>query len=269
VWVAGPTTVDAALNRFPASAFTASGPATPDREINLTGSSCVPLVGALAFDGQGRLHVASPCADAVLRVDAAQLEASGTVTPSLSIPVPDPGGLAFDAAGNLWVVSKMDARVWRFDASQLASGSVASPAFKVGIRVSTNPANTATYGLSWLAFDAHGDLWANDFGSNTFVRVAASALHGSGTTDVQPEVRITLGVSALLDGFAFDGWGGLWSAGSAGSVVGLSPEQLAISTGPGAPTVPEVVIRSPDIGYASNVAFYPAPPGLPLFHSLP
>ncbi|GMU59004.1 MAG: hypothetical protein AMXMBFR34_07670 [Myxococcaceae bacterium] len=267
VWVIGPTTTDATLNRFPSSAFAVSGTATPDREINLTGSGCLPLATALAFDREGNLYVGSPCRDAVLRVDAAQLAASGDVTPALSITVPDPGGLAFDGAGNLWVASKMDERVWRFDAAQLASGSVTTPAGKVGVRASANPMDLSLYTPSWIAFDTRGDLWANDFGGNVFFRVGAASL--SATADVQPQVRITLGVLALLEGFAFDGQGGLWSAGAMGTFVRLAPAQLDISSGPGMPTMPEVTITSSDIGYVSNLGFYPAPAGLPLYHSLP
>lgn len=269
VWVAGPTTVDALLNRFPSSAFAASGMATPDRELNVTGLSCIPAVTALAFDRHGNLYLGSPCSDQVLRLDASQLAASGDVTPALAIPVGDPGGLAFDAAGNLWVVSKQDDRIWRFDAGQLASGSVAAPAFKLGVRVSADPMNTGIYGPSWIAFDTRGDLWGNDFGGNVFFRVAAAALRASGTSDEQPQVRITLGVTALLYGFAFDGQGGLWSAGSAGTFVRLAPAQLDVSSGPGMPTMPERVITSGDVGSVSNLAFYPAPAGLPLYHALP
>lgn len=270
VWVAGPTTTDATLNRFPASAFATSGAATPDRALNLDGAACLPLVAALAFDARGNLWVSSPCRDAVLRIDAAALEAaSGTVTPSLSIPVQDPNGLAFDRAGNLWVVARMDSRLWRYDAAQLSSGAVATPAFKLGGRASDDPMDSSLLVPSWLAFDSRGDLWANDFGGNKFFRLASADLRGTGTSDVDPQVRITIGVLALLEGFAFDGEGGLWSAGSQGHLIRLAPAQLDVDSGPGMPTVPAVVLASPDIGYVSNVAFYPAPAGLPLFHALP
>jgi sugar lactone lactonase YvrE len=269
VWVLGPTTADAMLNRFPSSAMASSGMVMPDRTLDLAGVTCLPAVGSLAFDRSGNLYVGSPCSDRVYRLDASQLAASGTVTPSLAIDVDDPGGLAFDAAGNLWVVAKMDKRIWRYDASQLASGSVAAPAYRLGVRQSDNPMNTALYSPSWIAFDSRGDLWGNDFGFNAFFRVRAAGLTATGTRDEQPQVRITLGVAALLEGFAFDGQGGLWSAGRNGTIVRLSPGQLDVSSGPGAPTTPEVVISSSDIGSASNLAFYPAPAGLPLYSSLP
>lgn len=270
VWVVGPTTTDAVINRFPASAFASSGAATPDRAFQLAGAACLPLVTSLAFDARGNLWLGSPCRDEVLRVDASALEAtSGTVTPSLVVPVGDPGGLAFDHAGNLWVAARQDSRVWRYDAAQLAAGSVAAPAFKLGGRAVDDPMDASLLAPTWLAFDARGDLWANDFAGNKFFRFGAASLRGSGTGDVNPQVRITLGVLALLEGFAFDGEGGLWSAGPQGKLVRLAPSQLDVSSGPGMPTVPAVVIGSGDVGYVSNLGFYPAPSGLPLFHALP
>ncbi|MFZ5439233.1 MAG: hypothetical protein ACOZQL_04450 [Myxococcota bacterium] len=270
VWVVGPTTTDAVLNRFPSSAFAASGAATPDRALGLAGPACGPLVTALAFDARGNLWLSSPCRDAVLRVDAASLEAaSGTVTPSLTLPVGDPNGLAFDRAGNLWVVSRMDSRVWRYDAALLGGSAAPAPTLKLGGRASDDPMDASLLAPSWLAFDSRGDLWANDFGGNKFFRIAAADLRASGTSDVNPQVRLTLGVTALLEGFAFDGEGGLWSAGRQGHLVRLAPAQLDVDSGPGMPTLPAIDVASPDVGYLSNLAFYPAPAGLPLYHALP
>jgi sugar lactone lactonase YvrE len=269
VWVAGPTTTDALLNRFPSSALASSGMATPDREFTVRGLSCIPAATALAFDREGNLYVASACSNEVQRIDASQLASSGEVSASLTLSVNDPGGIAFDAAGNLWVASRQDDRVWRFDASQLTGSTASAPALKLGVRASSDPMNTALAKPAWLAFDTRGDLWINDFAANTFFRVRAASLGSTGTTTAAPQVRITLGVTALLEGFAFDGQGGLWSAGVQGTLVRLAPGQLDVSSGPGAPTTPETIITSSDLGYASNLAFYPAPAGLPLFHALP
>lgn len=269
VWVPGGTTADAHLQRFPAARFAASGAVDPDVEVNLSAAGCVPLVAGLAFDAAGNLYLSSPCKDAVLRIDAAGLAASGSVTPSLTISVADPQGIAFDRAGNLWVAARMDSRAWRYDAAQLSAGSVAAPAFKLGSFATSVPMDTSLLTPSWLAFDARGDLWGNDFGGNRFFRLGAPTLRGTGSTDVQPQVRITIGVLALLEGFAFDGEGGLWSAGSAGRLIRLAPDQLDLSTTSAMPTTPRTVLTSADIGSAVNVAFYPAPAGLPLFHAIP
>lgn len=269
VWVPGGTTADASRQRYPASVFASSAAVEPDVKVTLSGTGCVPLIAGLAFDPEGNLYVSSPCRDAVLRIDAAGLVATGSVTPSLSIAVQDPTGIAFDRAGNLWVAARMDQRVWRYDAVQLSSGSVSAPAFKVGSLATNVPMDTALLTPSWIAFDARGDLWANDFGGNKFFRVGAASLRATGTSDIQPQVRITIGVTALLEGFAFDNEGGLWSAGSMGKIFRLAPAQLDVSSGAGMPTVPETILTSADIGSAANLAFYPAPAGLPLFHALP
>ena len=269
VWAPGGTTADSALQRFPAARFATSAAVEPDLELGLAGGACLPLVAGVAFDAAGNLWVSSPCRDAVLRVDAAGLSVSGSVTPSLTIAVADPSGIAFDRAGNLWVASRMDSHVWRYDAAQLAAGSVSAPAFELGGLATSIPMDTSLLTPNWLAFDARGDLWANDFGGNIFYRFGAASLRGTGSSDEQPQVRITLGVLALLEGFAFDGEGGLWSAGSGGTIVRLAPAQLDVSSTAGMPTVPQTVLTSADIGSASNPAFYPAPAGLPLFHALP
>ena len=268
VWVAGPTTTDATLVRFPSAQFATSGSVTPDREINLP-ISCFPRLTGVAFDANGNLFVASPCADAIYRVDASQLAASGSVTPSLTITVEDPQGLAFDRSGALWVAARGDSRLWRYDAAQLTSGSVSAPAFKLGVLATENPDDLSRFKPGWLAFDARGDLWANDFAANAFFRVAAAQTRGTATSDVQPQVRIVIGVLALLEGFAFDGEGGLWSAGAAGTLFRLDPAQLDVSSRSGAPTVPARVITSASIGSAANLAFFPAPAGLPLYSALP
>lgn len=269
VWAPGGTTADSALQRFRASAFAASGMVQPELKIDLNGAACLPLVAGLAFDATGNLYLSSPCRNAVLRIDAADLIADGRVTPAMTIPVDDPNGIAIDKAGNLWVVARTDRRVWRYDQSQLNSGSASAPAFKLGGLASSTPMSSDLLAPSWVAFDGRGDLWANDFGGNIFYRLGAASLRGTGTSDVQPQVRITLGVLALLEGFAFDEEGGLWSAGAAGKLIRLAPTQLDVSSGPGAPTLPATVLSSTDIGSAANLALYPAPSGLPLFHSLP
>lgn len=269
VWAPGGTTADAAVQRFPAGAFASSAAVVPNLQLNLGGTACLPLVAGLAFDAVGNLYISSPCRDAVLRVDAAGLQASGTVTPSLTIPVQDPNGIAFDRAGNLWVAARRDSRVWRYDAAQLSAGAVSLPAFKLGALATSTPMDPTVLTPSWLAFDTRGDLWANDFGGNAFYRLASASLRGTGTADLQPQVRLTLAVLALLEGFAFDEEGGLWSAGSAGKIVRLAPAQLDVSSTPGAPTTPATILTSGDLGSAANLAFYPAPAGLPLFHALP
>lgn len=269
IWVPGPTTVDAAINRFAADSFEASRSVLPDVSLNIADLSCFPRLAGLAFDPAGNLYLSSPCRNAVFKIAAASLDVSATVTPSLSILVEDPQGIAFDSLGNLWVTSRADTRVFRYDKAQLASGTVTTPALQLGALASSEPGNATLMEGGWLAFDSTGALWANDFGGNRFFKWKPADLTGTGLHDVQPDVRISVPVLFVLEGFAFDDEGGLWSAGSQGSLIRLSPTQLSISTTSAAPTMPETVLTSADIGSTNNVAFYPAATGLPLYHSLP
>ncbi len=269
LWTLGATTADAQVNRFAAADLGASGRKTPDRKINVAGLSCLPALYGMAFDSHGNLWVSSACANAVYRLDASAIAASATVTPGLTLVVTDATGLAFDSAGNLWVGEVSSTRVLRFDAAGLSGSTPSAPALKLGARATDLTVDTSLLNPSWLAFDKNGDLWANDFGANTFFRIPKAELARTGTQDTVPAVRITVGVTALIEGFAFDEEGGLWTALSQGRIGRLSPGQLLTSSGPGTPTAPELVITSADTGSAGNIALYPAPAALPLYHRLP
>lgn len=265
VWTVRGTLASAAINFYAAGDFASSGARTPSRKIELSNlSGCTPNVSSLAFDGAGNLWVGSVCDNAVYKVNREALAASATVGATVKLTVSSPGGLAFDAAGNLFVAARDGGRVWRFDAGQLTADASA-PAAKLGVRVSTDTTDTSLYTASWLAFDSNGALWLNDFGANTFASIPSTSLGGTGEVDVQPGVRVVVGVSAVLENFAFDEQGGLWSAGAQGQLLRLSAGQLSTSGSP----VPERVITSNDIGSLNGVAVYPAPVGLPLFHALP
>lgn len=261
VWTFGPTLAEAPLLRYPHTAFAASGPALPDRELVLADQPCTTL-HAMAFAPKGSLWVSS--CGVVLRYDAATLAAaSGEVSADAIISnLDDNGDVAFDRAGNLWVTDA--GLVKRYDLSRLAAstGAAADAVFTV-----RNASDTADLAASNLLFDADGDLWIVDFGGNLLSEVKASALAGVGAHSVPSSVTIALSVTALLSRPAFDDAGALWISYQRGSVARVAPEALLVSTDAGAPTTPEVILSSSTIGYASNVAFFPAPAGLPLYHS--
>jgi ligand-binding sensor domain-containing protein len=218
----------------------------------------------MAFDLSGNLWL-STCGDRIVRLTDADLAASGDVTPAVVISgVTENQNLAFDATGNLWVAS--DGRIVRFDAERLTSST--SDAADRTLNV-TEPAGTTALTASDLVFDAAGDLWATDFGGNAVFRVAASDLSGTGEATVEAAVRVTLGVTSLIDRPAFDESGGLWFGLGANGVGRLGPSQLTLSSGPGAPTNPELIVTSAELGSVGRVTFFPAAADLPLYHSLP
>jgi streptogramin lyase len=179
----------------------------------------------------------------------------------------DPQGIAFDAMGNLWVTDSTAGTIARYDAERLTA-STAEPA-----DLAITPRATATPGAAqrvptYLAFDATGDLWAIDFAGNAVYELTPSQLAGAGAGDAVPAVQIAIDVLADLESMAFDEGGGLWLTFAQGQVARLAAAQLHQSTDAGSPTVPQTVIRSPDLGSAAGLAFYPSPAALPLYSSV-
>ena len=266
LWGLGATTADAMLVHH--DAYSLSATATPDIEINIAGIDCFPRLNALAIAPNGDLWASSPCAPGVVRVLADELLRSGLATPGVTLSgTLAPAGLAFDDAGNLWVAYE-GGIVQRFDASTLTA-STSTPSRTLSLKVNSDPLDTSIISVADLAFDASGNLWGSDFGGNSFVRIAAADLAGSGAADVVPAVRVSVPLRALLEGIAFDEEGGLWTTYGSGQLARLAPTQLTVSSSAGSPTAPATIIEATDIGYLGAIALYPAPAALPLFHSLP
>jgi sugar lactone lactonase YvrE len=206
----------------------------------------------------------------VLRVPAAELATSGDKSAdALFTAVTDPDGLAFDSDGNLWVGG--GPTLLRFDAARL--GEVDEDPADLELTVTS--AMDENLGLQgpFPTFDGEGNLWSIDLGTNMVFQVPVASLDGTGVQSVQAAVSFAVDIGALPEGLAFDDGGGLWlnlqSGASGGNFGRFSPEQLTMSTGTGDPVVPDTLITSASIGTGLPPAFFPAPEGLPLFHSLP
>ena len=224
LWGIGGTTADPNLVRYPASSLGSSGSKTRDRSINIGGFSCSPGPTRLAFDASGNLWVSIPCANKVVRVAAGQLDASGMVTPGVEITgLNAPEGLAFDASSNLWIANAGAQRVVRFNASRL-SASTSGPDLTIESKTPSPVINTLDANL--LAFDASGNLWVMAFGANVLYRLTPTDQSGSGSKTLTPAIQVSVPVSAVLEGMAFDEGGGLWISYSAGTFARLSPAQL-------------------------------------------
>jgi sugar lactone lactonase YvrE len=243
IWVLGGTTADPPLARYPAGVFASDG------------------VKVVAFDPAGNLWVSVVAEDKVVMFTAAQVAAGGAPTATVERRgLTSPQGLAFDSAGNLWVVAHDEDKVVRIDKDHLVmSGDTED----LAIMAEKPPPVTVGLTPISLAFDAAGTLWVNYDGIIAAIPIADQA--GTGTKTITPAIQITTDPSTLPVGIAFDQDGGLWIAYAVGQFARFDSTQLGAS---GA-AAPSTIISSPDVGYASWFAVYPAPAFTPLYHKVP
>lgn len=131
---------------------------------------------------------------------------------------------AFDHAGNLWV-SDSAGYIFEYDVAQLDGSGATTPAMTIDA--------TAYGGVTGLAFDASGNLWAGDFNSSQVLEYTPAQLALGGavtpTAVISPNATPSL---ARPEGLAFDVSGNLWVANSSSSVntvVAFTPGQLAVA----------------------------------------
>jgi sugar lactone lactonase YvrE len=262
LWSLGGTTVDAPLVRFPAASLAISGEKAADRKITPKLSDCAPALNAIALDRSGALFATVLCSNQILRIDPTVLGASAEYTPSADdfmTGTSAPRQLAFDKDGNLWVSG--DDGVHRYPSASLARGASHAP----DLAVVTKTESSGNLPADALAFDKDGNLWATSFGGNVVFKLTPADLTPTAATkDVVPSVQIKIQVTALLESLAFDESDGVWLTYAQGEVARLAPAQLATSSSPGTPTVPQTIVTSAEIGSAGGQAFFPAPAALPL-----
>ncbi|MES1188335.1 MAG: WD40 repeat domain-containing protein [Myxococcales bacterium] len=263
LWAVGPTAGGDMLVRIPAAELGESGTREPDTTINVPEIECYPFINHIAFDPSGNLWL-SACEDQVHRLKAADLTTSGDKTSDvLFTSVVNNSGIAFDNAGNLWVAG--GPTLERFDAARLDLSDTDAPDLALSITSATS--DKTVLGVDELAFDKAGNLWGI---SGSFVfELAAADLEGTGEQAVVASHSFTMDVLALPATPAFDDGNALWVSLADGSFGKFSPAQLVVNKGPGAPVTPSVLLTSASITSGLPLAFFPAPEGLPLYHSLP
>jgi sugar lactone lactonase YvrE len=262
MWVLGGTTADAPLARYRASTFASDGLKVPAVTIESPSfGGGIPGPKVVAFDPVGNLWVSVVAADKVIKFTPEQLAAGGSQTATVErTGILSPEGIAFDSTGNMWVVSQDAETVIRIDAAHLVTSGTGGD---LAITAMTPSPVIGTLRPRSLAFDASGNLWVNYDGIIASITPAEQA--GSNARTITPAIQIETDVLTLPVGIAFDQDGGLWLAHAAGKFARLGPTQLGAS----GMVTPSIVITSPDIGYASWFAMYPAPAGTPLYHKVP
>jgi hypothetical protein len=262
LWAVGPTIGEDMLVRIPAAELGDSGTREPDIKIKVPEIECFPFINHIAFDPHGNLWL-SACEDQLRRINAADLTSSGDKESDvLFTEVVNNQGIAFDAAGNLWVAGGPS--IERFDAARLDISDIDAPDLKLEVSAALG---ITVLGPEELAFDKAGNLWG--ISGSTVFQIASSDLDGTGEQTVKANVSFDVDVLALPFTPAFDDGNGLWVSLASGQFGRFSPTQLGESAAAGAPVTPDVLITSDSVTSGLPIALFPAPQGLPLYHSLP
>jgi secreted PhoX family phosphatase len=220
----------------------------------------------IALDNQGNLWAANYNANTIVEFAAAQLTASGSPSPQVTLSASGgslngPQGIGFDRAGNLWVVNATANNLVEFALSQLATSGSPSP--KVTISASAGSLNSPTF----LAFDASGNLWVTSGLSNTIVEYTPAQFAASGSPTPAITLSANAGSLSTPIGLAFDNSGDLWVSNDR-TLVEFSVSQLATSGSP-APVVEVTSASIPAAGHNSlvsgaGIVFNPSAPNLPI-----
>jgi sugar lactone lactonase YvrE len=197
LWVADYT--GRTLNEFTPAQLVASGAPVPKVTISATGTA-LDRPEEIAFDPDGDLWSASTATDQVQEYSLAQLAASGSPVPAVTITangtsLDDPVGVVFDNAGDLWVSNYDNATVVEYAHNQLAANGNPVPTVTLG--------SNATHSIDetyQMAFDSTGNLWlANIAGTTTgsVTGFSASQLTTSGSPN--PTYQIAGSGTGLTD----------------------------------------------------------------------
>ena len=245
---------------FTPSQIASSGSPTPNVTISASSSSLSGPVG-LAFDSSGSLWVANDANSTVVKYTSAQLAATGSPAPSVTISATgtslvNPIGLAFDSGGNLWVANFGNATVVKYGSAQLAS--TGSPVPDVILSASSGSLS----GSLELAFDSNGDLWVANYSNSTVVKFTPAHLAATGSPAPNVILSASSGSLSAPTALAFDNGGDLWVLNQSNhTLVKFTAAQLGAS---GAPTPPVIIggVGGTDVG---AFGLNPPPVNSPLY----
>ncbi len=196
--------------------------------VSATDSACVPDGGTGELSvtyqlepGSEKLWVLGGGEAHTVAFDAADLAASGDVTPSVKVTndVTAANAMAFDPYGNLWVADSDELLMYERD--ELGQASLTEPTLRITGDAVCEP-DIVPCGASSLAFDENGDLWVSL--RSVVNRLSAASL----LTEGSPAAASAL-TSAELDApasLAFDADGNLWVGNSDGQILGFDKARL-------------------------------------------
>ena len=152
---------------------------------------------------------------------SSQLASSGSPTPAFSVNASGPVALAFDASGGAWISPGYTAdTLYYYTQAQLLGGGKPAPSARI-------VPGSVISGITALAFDAAGDLWAAGQYSQNLTEFTPAQLAAGGAQ--APAVTIN-GVFGTLErpfSIVFDAKGNLWaSSATDSSIVAYSPTEL-------------------------------------------
>ena len=216
------------IAEFTPAELAMSGSPTPNVTLSSTGGNSLARPWGLAFDSSGDLWVANGDNSTVVEFTPAELAASGSPTPNVTLSatagnsLDDPVGLAFDSSGDMWVGNASSSTVVEFTPAELAANG--SPTPTVTLSATAGGSLSGPFGL---AFDSSGDLWVANDDNNSLVDFTSGQLSTGSPT---PAAAI-LGASTGLAGP-----GGVAIAAAPAAPTGVSAlagdTQVTVSWGP-------------------------------------
>ena len=217
---------------FTPSQLAVTGSPTPAVTLSATADS-VNKPSGLAFGSSGDLWVTNGGNNTVVEFTPAQLAASGSPTPAVTLSasagsLAGPNTLAFDRGGDLWVENNANNTLVEFTPGQLGMSGASAPAVTLSAT-----ADSLDNAFS-IAFGPSGALWVANSGNNTVVEFTPAQLAATGA----PTPAVTLSAVGISlnapDGLAFDSAGDLLVMNfPSNTVVEFTSSQLAAT---GAPT---------------------------------
>ena len=177
----------AATNTVTSYPLSSNGNVAPNTTIGSSSSSIDGPDGQV-FDANGDLWVANNAGNTVVEFTAAQLAATGSPTPNVTISsdgsgsgvFSGPAGLAFDSSGDLWVANNNVSTLVEYTPSQLAVSGSPTPA--------AAPSSTTT-ALSRTWWKSRSTVPATCGRPTTAVRSCPSSRRHNSTVAAEPARR--------------------------------------------------------------------------------